>query len=420
MKRMSDPRGIIAIMGSGETTDSMVRVHRSLLGKLPQPVKAVFVDTPAGFQANADDLYEKSKEYFQKHLQQPLEQVPFKSAKNISPFEREKAILTLKEAGYIFVGPGSPTYALKNWVGTSIPQIICDRIRDGACFIAASAAALTTGEFTVPVYEIYKVGEEIHWVEGLNLLGFFGLPLVVIPHWNNAEGGTHDTRFCYLGETRLVQMEGMLPAQTPILGVDEHTACIFDFQERQVLIRGVGGVTLRRQGKEKFFRDGETVSLEDFKKFAGLEKGQNIPEPSRAEPQERTPEPFLDQIRAFQDSFEKSLREHKGAAVVDAIISFDQMIWNSCQGSGDDDRIAQGREALREMIAKLGLRFDEAPQDIPAVIAPILDVLLDVRARLREAKMWSLADQMRDRLLQAGIVVEDTPEGPRWQMKAGT
>lgn len=415
---MNHPRGIIAIMGSGETTDSMVRVHRYLLGKLPQPVKAVFVDTPAGFQANADDLYEKSKEYFGKHLQQSLEQVSFKSTKNISAFEREKAILTLKDAGYIFVGPGSPTYALKNWAGTPIPQIISDRIQNGACFIAASAAALTTGKFTVPVYEIYKVGEEIHWVEGLNLLGLFGLPLIVIPHWNNAEGGTHDTRFCYLGETRLVQMEAMLPVQTPILGVDEHTACIFDFQERQVLIRGVGGVTVRRQGKETFFRDGETLPLEDFRKFAGLAEGQNIPEPYRPEAQKRASEPFMAQIRDFQDSFEKSLREHRGDAVVDAIISFDKMMWRSCQGLEDDDRISQGREALREMIVKLGLRFDEAPPDIPGVIAPLLDILLDIRGKLREAKMWSLADRMRDRLLQAGIVVEDTPEGSRWRMKA--
>jgi peptidase E len=415
---MNHPQGIIAIMGSGETTDSMVRVHRYLLGKLPQPVKAVFIDTPAGFQANADDLYEKSKEYFEKHLQQPLDRVPFKSARDITPFEREKAILTLKEASYIFVGPGSPTYALKNWVGTPIPEIICDRIQDGACFIAASAAALTTGKFTVPVYEIYKVGEEIRWVEGLNLLGVFGLPLVVIPHWNNAEGGTHDTRFCYLGETRLTRMEAMLPAGTSILGVDEHTACIIDFQERQVLIRGVGGITLRRQGKEKTFRSGEMLSLEDFRGFAGLGDGENAPLPLRPEPQRCAPDPFIGEMRAFQESFEKSLREHKGNEVVNTIISFDKMIWNSCKGFEDEERILRAREALREMIAKWGLRFAEAPKDIPSVIAPILDIFLDIREKLREAKMWSLADLMRDRLLQAGIAVEDTPEGPRWRRTA--
>jgi len=56
--------------------------------------------------------------------------------------------------------------------------------------VAASAAALTIGRFTLPVYEIYKVGQDIHWVDGLDILSQFGLHLVVVPHWNNAEGGT--------------------------------------------------------------------------------------------------------------------------------------------------------------------------------------------------------------------------------------
>ncbi|HYB20257.1 MAG TPA: hypothetical protein VEH09_04980, partial [Thermodesulfobacteriota bacterium] len=88
---MSAPRGTIAIMGSGEITDSMVRVHRSLLEKIPPPVKAIFIDTPAGFQMNADDLFEKAREYFQKRLNQPLEQASFKSSEGISTYEAEKA-----------------------------------------------------------------------------------------------------------------------------------------------------------------------------------------------------------------------------------------------------------------------------------------------------------------------------------------
>ena len=274
---MSTSRGSIAIMGSGETTDSMVRVHRTLLEKLNRPARAVFIDTPAGFQMNADDLFEKSREYFLKRLNQPLERASFKAAKNISTYEAEKAYHALREADYIFVGPGSPTYALRNWAGTPIPRILEERIRSGGCFVAASAAALTLGRFTLPVYEVYKVGEEVHWVEGLNLLGQFGLPIVVIPHWNNAEGGTHDTRFCYMGESRLIRLETMLPPGTPILGVDEHTACILDFSSGQVLIRGVGGVTLRHGGDQKVFRDGEALPLEEFRKMALSSLSENLP-----------------------------------------------------------------------------------------------------------------------------------------------
>ena len=74
------------------------------------------------------------------------------------------------------------------------------------CF--ASAAALTLGSHTIPVYEIYKAGEPASWVPGLDVVrSVTGLPAVIIPHFDNAEGGHHDTRFCYLGERRLSMME---------------------------------------------------------------------------------------------------------------------------------------------------------------------------------------------------------------------
>ncbi len=54
---------------------------------------------------------------------------------------------------------------------------------------------------------------------------------VVIPHFgmNNAEGRNYDTRFCYLGEPRLLDPERQLPDGVATLGVDEHTAVIINF-----------------------------------------------------------------------------------------------------------------------------------------------------------------------------------------------
>ncbi len=257
----------------------------------------------------------RSKEYFEKRLGQTMEHVAFKSSTNISLYEAEKAFQTLRQADYIFVGPGSPTYALKNWAGTPIPQIIFERVQSGACFIAASAAALTLGRFTLPVYEIYKVGEELHWVEGMDLLGKFGLNIVVIPHWNNAEGGTHDTRFCYMGEPRLIRLEEMLPEDIPILGIDEHTACILDFEEEKILVRGIGGVTLRHRGSQKIFNDGETLTLAEFKGLAApstRRKAQGTPR----NPDHRTAtEPFLEQVKSFKESFDRFLKEHQGESL---------------------------------------------------------------------------------------------------------
>ena len=53
---MSQKKGIIALMGSGELTATMVEVHKELLSGLPDPPEAVFLNTPAGFELNADQI----------------------------------------------------------------------------------------------------------------------------------------------------------------------------------------------------------------------------------------------------------------------------------------------------------------------------------------------------------------------------
>ena len=415
---MSAGRGIITIMGSGETTDSMVRVHRHILQKLTPPVKTVFLDTPAGFQMNADDLYEKSKEYFAKRLGQTMEHVAFKSSTNISPYEAEKAFQALRHADYIFVGPGSPTYALKNWAGTPIPQIIFERVLSGAGFIAASAAALTLGRFTLPVYEIYKVGEELRWVEGMDLLGRFGLNIVVIPHWNNAEGGTHDTRFCYMGESRLIRLEDMLPGEIPILGIDEHTACILDFEEEKMLVRGIGGVTLRHRGSQKIFHDGEALTFAEFKGLAAPSTEEKPGDSPKIQTKEWAAEPFMEQVKSCKESFDRFLKDHEGKALIDSLVTLDKIIWKSSKDFEDEDLISQARETFRGMIVHLGLRFDECPKDVLSILSPLMNILLDIRNQLRALKQWEMADDIRRRLLQSGIIVEDTPQGSQWHLKA--
>ncbi len=411
---MGGRQGIIAIMGSGETTDSMVRVHRYLLDQLPPPVQAVFIDTPAGFQMNADDLYEKAKEYFARRLSQPLYQVSFKSAQNIPPSEAERAFQSLRQADYIFVGPGSPTYALKNWIQTPIPQIIFAQIQSGACFVAASAAALTIGRFTLPVYEIYKVGEEPHWTEGLDLLGRFGLSLAVIPHWNNAEGGTHDTRFCYMGEKRLALLESMLPEGVPILGVDEHTACLLNFQTREVSVRGVGQVTLRRGGTQKVFSSGATISWNEFATFVGVTTLEEKPAPPAPPPS--MGEPFLGRVKSLQDSFQDLLSGRKGGPLADVLLELDNWLWKHGREFEQEEPISQAREVFQGMIVQLGLKLEEAGQDPHSALDLLLKIILDVREQLRSTKQWGLADAIRDKLLQGGIMIDDTPQGPRYKI----
>lgn len=77
--------------------------------------------------------------------------------------------------------------------------------------------------------------------------------------------------------------------------------------------------------------------------------------------------------------------------------------------------VVSAQETLRELAGVLGLRLAEDRSEFDG--APFVDLLLDVRSRLRAAKQFQLADMIRDRLGGLGITLEDTPQGTRWKQE---
>ena len=59
--------------------------------------------------------------------------------------------------------------------------------------------------------------------------------------------------------------------------------------------------------------------------------------------------------------------------------------------------------------------LDGRPKNTNAVIAPYVDLLLEVRMAMRAAKQWEQADLIRDRLHEIGIAVEDDQKGSSWR-----
>ena len=53
----------------------------------------------------------------------------------------------------------------------------------------------------------------------------------------------------------------MLPPDTPVVGVDEHTALVIDLKRQEGRVLGQGRVTLIRGGDETHFADGESFEL---------------------------------------------------------------------------------------------------------------------------------------------------------------
>jgi hypothetical protein len=417
---MGTRKGIIALMGSGELTATMVEVHKELLARLPAPSRAVFLDTPAGFQLNVDQLSQKAIEYFRDRVQQPMALASYKRKEGITPYEAEQAFHTLREANYVLIGPGSPTYAVRNWLETPIPEILAKMVEKGGCLVAASAAALTVGCATLPVYEIYKVGEDLLWVEGINVLAHFGFNLAVVPHWNNAEGGTHDTRFCYMGEARFERLQSLLPEDAAILGLDEHTACLMDFEAQEAAIKGIGRVTLRRQGAEICFAKGERFPLDLLRGGENHQEwGTSSPQPTPVElPEGRREESFWDRIHALEAAFKAGLEEHEPRAMTSTLLELDRIIWEAHQDLESTEFISQAREVLREMIVLLGAELAAAPQDKTSCLNPLVMEMIALRKHFRQEKKWPEADAVRESLQRANIIVEDTKDDSLWRLRS--
>jgi cyanophycinase-like exopeptidase len=257
--------GTITLMSSGEMSARLSPAHRVGLSRIQEPVRAIFLDTPAGFQENATALAEKAVGYFKQNLQTELSIVSFKSKNDATPDRMNEVVKEIEAANYIFAGPGSPTYAVRNWIDTPIADAFAARLKNGGHLAFASSAAISASRFVVPVYELFKAGHDPYWVDGLDLLSPYGLNLAIMPHWNNSEGGQDfDTRYCFIGKRRLKKMEELLPDEAVMLGLDENTACLLDLTAKSCEVFGAGRVILRHRGNEKIFSSGAKFGWEEF------------------------------------------------------------------------------------------------------------------------------------------------------------
>jgi hypothetical protein len=345
----------------------MTKVHRQLLKRLSD-VKAVSLDTAYGFQANVPQMTEKIREYFATSLRLDIKPLHFTSFEGSSEVQRAGFRQEVRAANYVFAGPGSPSFALNQWAPLGLNDDLRGTLAAGGVLCFASAAALTLGSFTVPVYEIYKVGDSAHWLKGLDVLGMAGINGAIIPHYDNAEGGNYDTRFCYLGEDRLQQLERQLPPETGILGVDEHTAGLIDLEDRTLTVLGKGNVYWRRSGTTKTFDSGSVTSLDEIQTF---QPGEYVP----------TAMPVSD----FSN--------------IDSLVEL---------ASRHDDGSIEAIAHLARMAASGGAGFID-PTDL-------IGRLLALRVDARNEKNFALADKVRDVLTASGIEVMDGPNGSTWSL----
>lgn len=354
--------GLVVVIGSGETGPSMVATHRSILDRTGAD-RVTLLDSSYGFQTNAAELTEKISEFFASSLGVDVE-VASLQAPQATTFEQEAMVAAVKRSRVVFAGPGSPSYALRLWEQTELRLALAEVVGRGGAVVMASAAALTLGFKTIPVYEIYKVGADPYWLDGLDLLGAWGFHVVIVPHWNNREGGTHDTSHCFIGTDRFERLANELGAEVSILGVDEHTAVTIDLEASSMTVSGVGSAV---------FNDRQIPGTAPIN--PAVRSTQKLEEaPSRVPPSE-----------------------------VELVLS--QIL--------DADSAGQ-RPLLRSMIVDLGESIRIGRFGSPTVETKLIELAVEVRERARRSSDFELADLIRSQLAELGVEVRDQPGGPLW------
>jgi hypothetical protein len=283
----------------------------------------------------------------------------------------------------------------------------------------------------VPVYEIYKSGADPSWAEGTNLLErLTGLRAAVIPHYDNTEGGTHSTRFCYLGERRLRLLEGTLPEGAHVIGVDEHTALVLDLADRTASVLGNGTVTVRCDGASRMLPSGTVVPFTDLARVAhsagpssAIHQTPEGAAPALASaPAAPAPAAPATSLRAAADrarvAFDAAVAARDADAAAGAVLDLEQALADWSADTLQSDDADHARRTLRGMVVELAGAAREGLVDPAARVAPLVEALLDERAAARACRDFARADALRNRLAAAGVEVRDASFGVEWSLRS--
>ncbi len=378
--------GRITLVGAGELMAAMSSIHRSAIKRLAKSPSAVFLDTTAGFETNADAISEKAVEYYAHHLQTELRVASYRHRDASAPSQVAAAVAAIRDANLIFAGPGSPTYAIRQWRDSPVWQAVVESFESGADLLFASAASIALGRYAVPVYEIYKAGEEPFWVEGLDLMSELGMSLAIVPHFDDNSGGdNYDSRFCYMGARRFDVLQERLPADVTILGIDAYTGVCFDPSTRTASVSGQGGLTLIGEAGVNCYEAGAEVP------FAAFRSGS------------RELVPTYDAATAvsgyeFTDESDDGDPMHEITRYVEGLGSL------------------TGNEKV-DLLARLQALRDGAANVSPETEDRLVDLVVELREALRAAKSYEVADKARDLLDKLGFDLGDTPQGARWNRR---
>jgi cysteinyl-tRNA synthetase len=129
---------------------------------------------------------------------------------------------------------------------------------------------------------------------------------------------------------------------------------------------------------------------------------------------------------AVPQQFAAAMDDDLGVPQALAVVHDAVRAGNNALAAGDTADVATRLGDVRAMLGTLGLDPLAEPWaatssanggDLRSVADALVSVVLAQREAARARKDFAAADAIRDGLRAAGVVVEDTPHGPRWELK---
>ena len=125
-------------------------------------------------------------------------------------------------------------------------------------------------------------------------------------------------------------------------------------------------------------------------------------------PEALEPQPYRDR---FIEAMDDDLNTPRALAAL-----FD-LARDSNRGREIGQIVGHAQEVLRELAGLLGLTLQEPSSGADGDVAPFIQLLVDTRLELRAARQYELADEIRQKLADLGVTLEDTPQGTEWKRR---
>jgi cysteinyl-tRNA synthetase len=101
------------------------------------------------------------------------------------------------------------------------------------------------------------------------------------------------------------------------------------------------------------------------------------------------------------------------AGAIAALFELSKFINTARDNGATGEQLKPAQDTFRELASVLGLKLEEKQGSGDA--DAFINLLIEVRAEVRKQKLWALSDQIRDKLKELNVTIEDSKDGTKWR-----